>query len=36
MWIHNKNTQLLFLTIAKKNFLKFDKLLAGMITKVNP
>ena len=37
MSIHNENTQLLFLLlfVAQKKFSKFDKLLAGMLTKVH-
>ena len=38
MLIYNKNTLLLFLTTfrCKKNFLKFENLLARMVTKVHP
>ena len=37
MSIHNKNTKLLFRTTFRctENFFKFDKLLAGMVTKVH-
>ena len=35
MSIHNNNTQLLLFTRCTKNFGKFDKVLAGTVTKVH-
>ena len=34
MSIHNEKSEVRLLFVARKNFLNFDKLLGGMITKI--